>query len=73
MSPHGIEGTRTEVHQNPLRSAASLIVPNFIPLGKRCTRKALQFFYTIQYFGTPGGPPGPKFTNLCVDVQQGPG
>jgi len=31
---------------------------------KRCTRKALQFFYIIQYFGASGGPPVPKFTNL---------
>jgi len=39
---------------------------------KRCTRKALQIFYTLRYFGAPGGPPGPKFSNLGSDIQQRP-
>ena len=31
----------------------------------------LQFFYTLQYFGTPAGLPGLKFTNLGPDVLHG--
>jgi len=34
--------------------------------------KCYKIFYTLQYFGTPRGPPGPKFTNLGPDIQQGP-
>jgi len=41
-------------------------------LAEQCKRKVLQFFYTLQYYGVPGGLPGPKFTNLGTDVQQGP-
>jgi len=48
----------------------SLIVPNFIVIGQIIyTRKALDFFYTIQYYGTPERLPGPKFTNRDPDVQ----
>jgi len=25
-------------------------------------------FFNLHYFGTPGDPRGPKFTNLCGDV-----
>jgi len=35
-------------------------------------KSATNFFYTLQCFGAPGGLPGPKFTNLGNDVQQGP-
>jgi len=29
-----------------------------------------KIFYTLQCFGAPEGPPGPKFTNLGNGVQQ---
>ena len=50
-----------------------LIVPNFILLSQTMYEKSVTiFFYTLQYFGDPGGPPGLKFTDLGPDVQQGP-
>ena len=49
-----------------------IIMPNFIALGQTMYEKSVTIFYTLQYFGAPGGPPVPKFTNLGPDVQQGP-
>jgi len=41
------------------------IVLNFIALGQTIYEKTVtNFFYTLQYFGAPGGPTGPKFTSL---------
>jgi len=34
--------------------------------------KRYNFFYILQYFGAPEGPPGPNFTSLGPDIQQGP-
>lgn len=49
-----------------------LIVPKFISLDQTMYEKNVIIFYTILYFGTPGGPPAPKFTNLGNIVQRGP-
>jgi len=49
----------------------ALIVPNFIELGQKdVPEKRYIIFYTLQYFWYPRGPPGPKFTSLCINVQQ---
>jgi len=49
-----------------------LIVPNFIALGQTVYEKKKRYkaFYTLQYFGAPGGPAVPKFTSLGPDIQQ---
>jgi len=68
--------TVTKVHQNPLRPAMHQCHhcakfhrawPNYV------REKRYQKCYTLQYFGSSGGPAGPKFTNLGTDVQQGLG
>ena len=48
-----------------------VIVPNFIALGQTMYEKSVTIFYTLQYFGTSGGPLGPKIIYLGGDVQQG--
>jgi len=41
------------------------IMPNFIEIGETILeKKRLQIFYTLQYFGSPEGHPGPKVTGL---------
>jgi len=65
----------TEVHQNRKWSATHQYpLPRQISSlsAKRCTRKGLEIFLHPSCFGSPGGPPGPKFTSLGGDVQQGP-
>ena len=52
----------TKIGEDLLRTNASRHAK--FGLAKRCTSNALQkIFYTLQYFGTPGKPPGLKFTN----------
>jgi len=43
-------------------------MPNFIALGQTMYEKSVTIFCILQYFGAPGGPPAPKFTNLGDDV-----
>jgi len=66
-------GARTKVHQIrgvsvdwPL--ARPLTVPNFIALGQTMYEKSVTNFYTLQYFGAPGGTSCAKFTNLGDDL-----
>jgi len=49
-----------------------LIMPNFIALGQTMYEKSVTIFYTLQYFGAPGGLPEPKFTSRGLDEKQGP-
>jgi len=65
----------TKVHRNPIRFATHqcpLSCQILLRSVKPCTRKVLQFFYTLQYFGAPGGLPEPKFTSRGLDEKQGP-
>jgi len=48
------------------------IMPNFIEISETTVEKALQMFYTLQYFGSSGGPPWPKVTDLGGGVHQPP-
>ena len=47
------------------------IMPNFIMLSQIMYEISVTIFYTLQYFGTPAGLPGIKFTNLGPDVLHG--
>ena len=40
-------------------------MPSFIAIDQMMYEKSVtNFFYTLQYFGAPGGPPELKFANL---------
>jgi len=72
-SPHGITGPPGQSSRNSgnkCQLPTPLTMPNFIMLGQTLYEKALQFFYTIPYFGAPGDPHAPKFTNLGDNVYQ---
>ena len=46
-------------------------MPNFIEIGETTLEKSVtKNFHTLQYFGSPGGPPGPKVTGLSCGVHQ---
>jgi len=43
---------------------------NFIKIGETIFEKSVtKFLYTLQYFGSQGGPPGPHVTGLDGEVQ----
>jgi len=44
-----------------------LTVSNLIALGQTMHEKSVTNFYTLQYFGAPGGPPAPNFTSVGPD------
>jgi len=40
-------------------------MPNFIEIGQASLEiNVTKFLYTLQYFSSPGGPPGPRVTSL---------
>jgi len=48
-------------------------MPNFIEFGETTlNKKRHKKFYTLQYFGSPGGPLGPNVTGLGYWVQLPP-
>jgi len=47
-------------------------VSNFIALGQKMYERRVTIFYTLQYFGAPGDPLWPLFSNLGAGVQQVP-
>jgi len=48
-------------------------MPNFIEIGQTSLEKSVtKIVYTLQYFGSPGGPPGPRVTSLRQRVHQPP-
>ena len=48
-------------------------MPNFIEIGQTSLEKSVtKIFYTLQYFGSPGGPPRTKVTSLGRGVHQPP-
>jgi len=47
-------------------------MPNVLEIGKTTLEKSVTIFYTLQYFGSTGGLPGPKVTGLGGGVHQPP-
>ena len=46
-------------------------MPNFIEIGEITLEKSVtKFLHPDYYFGSPGGPPGPKVTSLGGGVHQ---
>ena len=70
MSPHGID---LRIKGQQIRGLAIPNATEFHRAGPNDVREKRYIFYTFSiYFGAPGGPPGPTFTNFGPDVQQGP-
>ena len=50
------------------RLARPITMLNFTALGHRMYEKSVtKYFYTLQYFAAPGGPPGSQFINLGAE------
>jgi len=48
-------------------------MPNFIEIGQTSLEKSVtNIFYTLQYLGSPGGPPGQRVTSQDHHVHQPP-